>query len=359
VLILSNDEVRALLPMADAVSALQQVYGDFASGRAFGTTTRLQTRVPLDDAGRFFSFMSMEGTTPNGDLMALRFNANHETFVQVDGKKKKTHLASATGNRYLGLVLLVSMRDTQPLALIHDGYLSALRVGATSALAARYLARPDAGDVALLGCGDQARTQVLGLAEVRPLRRVRVFCRNEARRAAFADELAAMLGVPVEAAADARSAVAGADLVVAATNSFDPVFASEWLAEGAHVGAIVPGEVDPALYGHSRVVVNSKVPFGNERGYLTGSTVDWSQYPDLGELVSGRAAGRTDPAQITFFMNNAGLGFQFAACAAQIWARALERGLGHEIPSDWLLQPVSAWAASTSARNASGAGKAA
>jgi len=146
-LILSNDDVRAVLPMAEALSALEQAYQDFGNGLAHGTTTRLDTRVTLSDTGRFFSFMSMEGTTPDGDVMALRFNANHEAFVTVNGKTKKAHLPSAPGGRYLGLVLLVAMRDTRPLALMHDGYLSALRVGATSALAARYLSRPDAGDV--------------------------------------------------------------------------------------------------------------------------------------------------------------------------------------------------------------------
>lgn len=231
-LILSNDDVRAVLPMAEALSALEQAYRDFANGLAHGTTTRLDTRVTLSDTGRFFSFMSMEGTTPDGDLMALRFNANHEIFVTVNGKSKKAHLPSAPGARYLGLVLLVAMRDTRPLALLHDGYLSALRIGATSALAAHCLSRPDAGDVGLIGCGDQARAQLLGLAE---------------------------------------------------------------------------------------------------------------QYPDLSEVVTGRVAGRSAETQITFFMNNAGLGFQFAACGARAYALARERGLGHEVPTDWFLQPMTAW----------------
>ena len=343
-LILSNDHIRAVLSMPEALSALEQAYTDFAAGRAHGTTTRLDTRVTLDDTGRFFSFMSMEGTTPEGDVMALRFNANHDTFVEVDGKIKKEHLAPTSDGRYLGLVLLISMRDTCPLALLHDGYLSPLRVGAASALAARYLAREDAGDVAILGTGDQARTQLLGLAEVRSLRRVRVFSRNEARRDAFASDMSRTLRIPVEGVDDPRSAVDSADLVVAATNSLDPVFSAEWLASGAHVGAIVPGEVAPATYQRSGLtVVNSKTPFGNESGFITRDETDWSQYPDLGDLVSGRISGRSSDSQITFFMNNAGLGFQFAACGARAYELARDRGLGHEIPDDWLLQPGKAW----------------
>ncbi len=343
-LILSNDDVRVVLPMAEALGALEQAYRDFANGLAHGTTTRLDTRAKLSETGRFFSFTSMEGTTPDGDLMALRFNANHEAFVTADGKTKKARLPSAPGGRCLGLVLLVAMRDTRPLALLQDGYLSALRVGATSALATHYLARPEAGEVGLIGCGDQARAQLLGLAEVRRLRRVRVFSRNETRRTAFAAEMGQRLGVPVEPVSEARAAVEGVDLVVGATNSLDPVFSADWIAEGVHVGAIVPGEVEPALYRRSHVtVVNSKAPFGNERGYLTEVDVDWAQYPDLGDVVTGRAAGRSDERQITFFMNNAGLGFQFAACGAKAYASARERGLGHEVPTDWLLQPMSAW----------------
>jgi len=344
-LILSNDDVRAVLSMAEALSALEQAYRDFANGLAHGTTTRLDTRVTLSDTGRFFSFMSMEGTTPDGDVMALRFNANHEAFVTLNGKTKKAHLPSALGGRYLGLVLLVAMRDTQPLALMHDGYLSALRVGATSALAARYLSLPDAGDVALFGCGDQARTQLLGLAEVRRLRKVRVFSRNKARRAAFAAEMSATLSIPVMSVTDPQTAIEGADLVVAATNSLDPVFSAEWVADGAHVGAIVPGEVDPATYQRSHItVLNSKRPFGNERDYLTRAEMDWTQYPDLGELVTDRIARRSNETEITFFVNNAGLGFQFAACGAKAYELARERGLGREVPADWFLQPMSAWA---------------
>jgi ornithine cyclodeaminase/alanine dehydrogenase-like protein (mu-crystallin family) len=345
-LILSNEDVRALLPMAEAIDVLERAYRALAAGRAHATTTRLDTRVDMDGDGRFFSFMSMEGTTPDGDVMALRFNANHEQFVTETGRKKKAHLGSASGGRYLGLVLLIAISDTRPLALIHDGYLSALRVGATSALAARYLACQGAGQAAILGCGDQARAQFLGLAQVRRLRGARVYCRDEARRAAFAKEMSLAVGMPVEAATDARSAVEGADLVAIATNSYDPVFSADWLAPGCHLAAIVPGEVDPAAYGRADVtVVNSKIPFGNERGYLGPDDADWSRYPDLGELLAGAATGRVNDAQVTFFMNNAGLGHQFAACGAHILARAEERGLGHVVPEDWLLQPVSAWAA--------------
>ncbi len=345
-LVLNNDDVRAALPMPVAIDVLERAYRDLAEGSAQATTTRLDTRAPLDADGRFFSFMSMEGTTPDGGIMALRFNANHEKFVLVDGKKKKAHLSSAPGARYLGLVLLIAMRETRPLALIHDGYLSGLRVGATSALAARHMARPDAVDAAILGCGDQARTQLLGLAAVRPLRSVRVFCRDEARRAAFAADMSALIGVPVEPAPDARSAVEGASLVAVATNSYDPVFSADWLSPGCHLAAIVPGEVDPAAYQRAEVtIVNSKVPFGNERGYLAGNDTDWGRFPDLGELLVGKAAGRASPEQITFFMNNAGLGHQFAACGAAILAEAQARGLGREVPEDWLLQPVVAWSA--------------
>lgn len=345
-LILSNDDVRAVLSMSEALDALEQVYQDFAVGRAHGTTTRLDTRVTLDETDRFFSFMSMEGTTPRGEVMALRFNANHETFVEVKGKTKKAHLPSAAGERYLGLVLLIAMRNTQPLALLHDGYLSALRVGATSALAARYLAREDAGDVALFGVGNQARAQLLGLVAVRKLRRVRVFSRSVEKREAFASEMSESLGLPVEAVDDPQKAVAGADLVTAATNSLDPVFSAQWLAAGVHVGAIVPGEVEPALYDRSHLtVVNSKVPFGNERDFIARDDLDWSQYPDLGELISGKIAGRSHESQITFFMNNAGIGFQFAACGLKAYELARAQGLGHEIPGDWLLQPQNAWLA--------------
>lgn len=343
-LLLSNEDIYKVLPIGEAISVLDQAYRDFSEGRAHGTTTRLDTRTTLNDSGRFFSFMSMEGTTPRGDIMALRFNANHEGFVEINGKTKKAHLSPTDKGRYLGLVLLIAMRDIKPLALLHEGYLSVLRVGATSALAAQHLARRDAGEVALLGTGNQARAQLLGLAQVRSLRRVCVYSRNEERRRQFAAEMTEILSVPVVPVADPQSAVKNADLVVAATNSLDPVFATEWLTEGVHVGAIVPGEVDAKIYSRCDLtVVNSKVPFGNERGFIAREDRDWSQFPDLGELVSGRVESRKDESEMTFFMNNAGLGFQFAACGFRAYELARDKGLGREIPSDWLLQPLNPW----------------
>jgi len=340
--------------MAQALTVLEQAYCDFANGAARGTTSRLDTRVELDGKGRFFTFASMEGTVPGGSWMALRFNASHEAFSTVNGLSKKTRLSSAPGERCLGLILLISMKDGQPQAVLHDGYLSALRVGATSALAAKHLARADAKIVGIIGCGDQARAQLLGLMDVRALRRVRVYARNMERRAAFCDEMSTRLGIVVEPAESAREAIQGADLVVLATNSLDPVISTGWLSDGVHISAIVPGEVDSEIYQRSHVtIVNSKVRFGNEVGYLTHSERDWSRYPDLAELVTGRCRGRTDRKQITFFMNNAGLGFQFAACAARVYETARSRGLGHAIPTDWLMQPLHSFEPSRAERNAS------
>ena len=135
-------------------------------------------------------------------------------------------------------MLLFSLEHGGLLAIIPDGIIQHLRVGASSALAAAAMARPEARTLGLIGAGGQAQAQLLGLAEVRDLSSVRVYSPRPERRGAFAAEMRERLGVSVEAVDSARAAVEGADLVATATNAARPVLDAEWLSPGQHVGYI-------------------------------------------------------------------------------------------------------------------------
>src|SRR5262249_5137004 len=136
-----------------------------------------------------------------------------------------------------------------------DGYVQRMRVGATSGLAAKYLARADAKRVALIGAGWQAGGQALAISAVRPIEHMVCYSPNAERRERFAREMRAELGVDIVPAKSAREAVAGADIVLCATNSLVPVLAKEWLEPGMHVGSLSRLELDISVIGAADSVV--------------------------------------------------------------------------------------------------------
>lgn len=337
--LLTNEDLERLLTMPDCLQVLDVAYRDHTRGITLGSTSRVETVVPAVAPHVDYEFTSIEGAVPALGVMALRCNSNHMTIRRVDGMKRKERLPAAPGGCYVGLILLFSLTDLRLMGILQDGFISAMRVGATNALAARELARPDATVVGLLGSGDQARTQLLGLAAVRPLREVRVYSPNRARREAFAKMMSAQGGLPVRPVESAQAAVCGADILAAATNSFEPVFEAAWLEPGMHVTAILSPEVPSQAYGRADVViVNTKSGYGRgQAGHYDAST-DWARYPTLGELLIGETTGRTDEHQITFFMNNAGVGYQFAAAGARALELAEAADIGYRMPDELFLQ---------------------
>jgi len=161
------------------------------------------------------------------------------------------------------------------------------------------------------------------------------------------------LGIEVVAVNDAKEAVDGADIVAACTNSLDPVLKGEWLSRGAHATKVNANELDEKFFEHVDVIVKHQVL--ETKRYVAGMENELAkapkavkkgkikapeEVPTLSELVLGLASGRVSSEQVTFFDNNEGSGLQFAACGALVYQRALERGLGHELPSEWFLQDI-------------------
>src|SRR4029077_13314110 len=151
------------------------------------------------------------------------------------GHAKKVRIGAAPNGRFIGLVLLFSTTTGEPLAIFPDGVIQKMRVGATTGLAAKYLSRTDAREVAMLGCGWQAEAQVAAIAEVRNVERIRCYSPNAERRAAFAQMMRGKTGIEIVAAPSGPEAVRGADVVLCATNSWSPVFLADWIEPGMHV----------------------------------------------------------------------------------------------------------------------------
>lgn len=337
--LLTNEDIGRLLTMGDCLNALEVAYRDHARGLTIGSTSRVETVVPTSTPDVSYEFTSIEGAAPAFGVMALRCNSNHMAIRVVNGMQRKERLPDAPGRRYVGLILLFSLADLRLLAILQDGFISAMRVGATNALAARLLARSSAGVVGLLGAGDQAQKQLVGLAAVRPLREARVFSPNRQRREAFAKAMSEEIGLPVRAVESARDAVRGVDILAAATNSFEPVFDAEWIEPGMHLTAILSPEVPSLAYHRADlVVVNTQSGYGRGGAGHYDDSADWARYPTLGQLLEGQTPGRTDERQVTFFMNNAGIGFQFAAVGARALELAEAANAGCEVPDELFLE---------------------
>lgn len=337
--LLTNEDIERLLTMTDCLDALDVAYRDHPRGITVGSSSRVETVVPTSSPDVSYEFTSIEGAVPAFGVMALRCNSNHMAIRLVNGLKRKERLPDAPGGRYVGLILLFSLADLRLMAILQDGFISAMRVGATNALAARALARSNAAVVGLLGSGDQAQKQLAGLAAVKQWREVRVFSPNRERREAFAKAMSKATGLPIRPVESAREAARGADLLVAATNSFEPVFEAEWIEPGMHVTAILTHEVPPATYERADlVVVNVKAGYGRGSAGHYDNSADWARYPTLGQLLVGEAPGRTGDQQVTFFMNNAGVGFQFAAVGARVLKLAEAAGVGHILADELFLQ---------------------
>jgi ornithine cyclodeaminase/alanine dehydrogenase-like protein (mu-crystallin family) len=344
-LLLDNDDVRQVLTMRACIDAIDAAFRDYARGRAVNRP-RSHTYTRVGD-GRHYLLKTMDGSIPRLGVHALRVTSDLTQERNGARGRRRDKIAAAPGGRYVGLVLLFDIETLVPLAIVHDGFLQRMRVGATSAVAARRLARAGARVAGVIGAGWQAGAQIAGLREVLPIEEVRVYApRRDALEAFCAENDAA----PVDSA---REAIAGADVVALATNAHEPVLDADWLQSGQHVGSVQGHELDGAtLERVDLVVVRSReeATFHFAPGHAPRAAVERkrldrtapSRVIELGDVVTG-AAGRRSDEDITLFTGggtgaSSGLGIQFAAVAHAVYESARTRGLGRELPTEWFTQ---------------------
>lgn len=313
--VLSGTDVRAAVDMPSAISSMRDAFSALSAGKA-----TVPVRVPLEmDRG-----------------VSLFMPAHLHESGAAGAKVVSVH----PGNAERGLpvihaaVLVLDAETGQIVALMDGTWLTALRTGAIGGLAADLLARPDASVVALFGAGVQARTQLEAARCVRPITEVRVVSSTGSSAEALVSELE---GVEARAVADPNEAIRGADLIIAATSASTPVFDGLRVEEGTHVTGvgsftIEMREVDSALVQRARVIVDQREAVLEEAGDIVGpirdGVVDASvMAAEIGEIVLGRAEGRTDERQITFF-KSVGNAVQDVSVAARVLEVAERDGLG-------------------------------
>jgi ornithine cyclodeaminase/alanine dehydrogenase-like protein (mu-crystallin family) len=256
----------------------------------------------------------------------------------------------------MGIVLLFSSDNGELLAIMNDGVLQRFRVGGANGVATKYLARHNAEIVGLIGSGWQAGTQVMAVCEARKIKKIKVFSPTRANREKFALEISARVGVEIVPVESYETAARDVDILITSTNARAP-FMGKWaLGEGLHISAMQRDEFDDealltcrplVLHTHAtenNVTSSALAHFERDdfalRDHPRKRGIDWSALPTLPDLISGRIKGREDDTQITGFVNNIGMGAQFAAVGKKVYDAAKARGFGREVPGEWFTQDV-------------------
>ena len=353
-LILSNEDIEETVTMPECIAVLEEAYKELAAGRGV-TRTRSDTLTPTARPDALYSLKSMDGVVPKFGVGAVRINSDIVTWPKRGSNARREKIPAAPNGRYVGLVLLFSSETGEPLAIFPDGVLQRLRVGATNGLGIKFLARPDAETIGILGSGWQAGGQLMAACCIRPVKRVRCFSPNSDHRTAFCREMGVQLGIDVVPIATPEDTVRGADIVLCASNSIDNIFFARWLTPGMHVSSIKRPEIEVKVLSQAdRLVIHTRhakplhfttrdldVPETNPgKGWSLADEVNFSALPTLPELITGTIEGRTSPTQVTCFLNNIGLGYQFAAAGALVYRKAKAAGRGHELPTDWFTEDV-------------------
>jgi ornithine cyclodeaminase/alanine dehydrogenase-like protein (mu-crystallin family) len=250
--------------------------------------------------------------------------------------------SNAVSSKHVGRLFCLYREEGADLCAIMQVYgMGAIRTGAASGIATKYLANPDAATLGVIGSGPQARTQALAICKVRPIREIRVYSKTLENRERFARDIAVETGAKATAVSSAEAAARGSAIVVTATSSKTPVLNGKWLSPGTHVNAI------GANYEHRReldldAVAAARFIAADDREQVQYESTDlveavkngllkWENIHNLADVVSGRVRGRTSPADITLF-KSLGVAMEDVALAARAYERAVERKAGQPLP---------------------------
>lgn len=329
---LNAEDVRAALPMRDAVEAMKQAFAAFSLGRA-NAPPRIHLGLPQNGGVSLVMPSFVWGSNPqDADDQALA--------VKV--------VSLFDGNRARGLariqaaVMVFDPQTGRPDALLEGATLTAIRTAAASGAATDLLSRADSQSVALFGAGVQARSHIEAMLAVRPVTAFRIFGRTRSNVDAMMAEFRARPGFPAElvAAESPVDAVRGADIVCAASTARTPLFDDCDVATGTHlnaVGSYTPDvrEIPAETVARSRVVVDSRHAAWEEAGDLiqplNAGLIDRDHIAaELGEIVAGQKPGRTSETEVTFF-KSVGMAVQDAMAARVALANARKAGIGREI----------------------------
>jgi ornithine cyclodeaminase/alanine dehydrogenase-like protein (mu-crystallin family) len=361
-LIINNDDVAKVLTMDLVIDALEASYAGLAAAETV-CRPRIDIRIPTSTPGKTYQWGTMEGGSTSG-YFAIRMKSD-VVYEQERGGVTTEEKYCVRPGSFCGLVFLTAIENGEPLAIINDGVLQHMRVGADGAIGVKHMAKKDAAVVGMLGSGGMARSHMDAFTKVRPIRRLQVFSPTRANREAFGREMAQRHAIEVEVCDRPEAVYRGADIVAGLTNSSVPVLDGRLLEPGAHIVNIGGGGV-PDAASLARIDLclrfgNAPAPQGRPDLALDDEHLTWTARPQaasprarrrghgvalpdkviyLAQLLGGTHPGRTSDAQITWSERGNLQGAQFYAVAGKVYERARAAGLGREIPTEWFLQDI-------------------
>jgi ornithine cyclodeaminase/alanine dehydrogenase-like protein (mu-crystallin family) len=318
--VLRAADVRALLPMSECIDLMQRTMITVSQG---GVVLPLRSLLVMPGDRGLMGNMSAYLAEPECFGVKL---------VSIMRHNKPPAYSS-----HLGIVMLFEAEHGQPVALLDAAEITAIRTAAVSAVATRLLARPDAGDLAIVGAGEQARSHLEAMLAVRSLRRIRVWARDAVKAAAFAQREGARHRIKIETAPTVREAVTGADIICTLTKAREPILLGDWLAPGTHLNVVgssiaSAAEIDTAAVLKARFFVDyrdSTIHEGGEylRALNEGAIAPEHILAEIGEVASGARAGRRSPNDVTLY-KSLGIAPQDLAASHFVLERARASGAG-------------------------------
>ena len=321
-LILNKSDVISVLTMKDCMDAMEKAFSELAEGTA---VLPLRTAIAPPDGLSLY----MPAYLKKMEALACK------VVTVYKNNPLKYNLPTT-----IGKVLLQDPETGDVICIMNGGYLTAVRTGAASGVATKYLARKEDGQVAgIFGAGVQAKMQLWAIAEARKLSRAIVYDISEGAVDAFIKELSNKLNLEIIHAASPDE-VLKADIICTATSSATPLFDGNKVKEGTHINGIgshTPGarELDTAIVKRSKFIGDSREACFKEAGDIiiplnAGEIPESHFYAELGEIITGKKPARENDSEITIFKSN-GLAIQDAATARLVYEKAVSGGIGVNI----------------------------
>ena len=367
-LFIDNDTVRNVLTIEDSINSQDKAFRGLVDGGSIHRP-RIDMYVPTGREEDYYRWGTMEGASRDLGVFAIRMKSDIVSWPVDEAGNWTEEKYCVEPGLYCGLIFLFSTRNGEPLAIINDGYLQHMRVGAGAGLGVRYLSRKDAHIVGMLGSGGMARTYLQAFCHERDITKVRVYSPNKDHREAYAAEMSDLLNIEIEPVDDPEAAVRGADIVSTCTDTMSPVLKGGWIEPGMHITNLGGFELDEEVFKRATVTVRQGVGGAKlepeervQRGrghspiaFVAGSEQEMARlpaaggrmagmgsdsYPSFTDLVGGKIPGRTSRDDVTLYLNGGNQGLQFAAVGSVVYEKAREQNLGHEMPTSLFLQDI-------------------
>jgi ornithine cyclodeaminase/alanine dehydrogenase-like protein (mu-crystallin family) len=354
-LFINNDDVQKVFNTKMCMEILEEAYKEEGRGTAVNRT-KSNIHVPITGPDYWYRYCSMDGALREAGVAATRLKSDLVNWPKVEGKSRAVFYCMEPGI-YCGIIFLFSARNGEPLAIMNDGVLQHLRLGATAGIAARYMAKINASVVGVLGSGGAAEAYVRGYAAVRDLSLIKVYSPHKEHRDEFAKKLTRELNVEVVPTQSPREVVTHSDIVASCTDSNEPTILGEWLENGMHVATVNQREADEHVYRRIQRYVKYQSDIttnifaatdgmrppslggsGPEQVRLVGLTPEKGRF-HLTDLLVKNVSGRESEEEINFFKQE-GTGVQFAALGYKVYLLCKEKGLGRSIPLDWFTETI-------------------